>query len=572
MLQVQILLAFCLAFAAVVASQVRNGAPALETSTSSLLIDAETSRASREASIEIAHHLQTGEKVTTKSLESDGSRSRHDGKEMMHLWARQNSTPSSQPSLSLSTATLTRTSFIEVPSETQVVVSTLVETVTVVDPIFVTKTSTVAIAQALSALAKRGFASPAASHNGDPTSLTDPGLSREKAPPPDSTSLSSLRDSTSPPTPTTLVTASRGVRRQVLDAPVTVIGMISIVTIETTVTLTRTGSFVSTATVVNPIIVSVTATPTSTTTLFVTAGSFTPTSIASTQEVSTITPEPTTSTTAPVRTTISTRVQTSLAPTSLLDETRTSVFTISSSILSLASPSSGITTWFTDDPDGFTWPTVAPTSTSTSSRISTSITASSTVAPGSGSSLRLALDDGQIAGIVVGGVFGIVIVALAIWLLRKRSKRRQHVNIPEDDYQMTSAAAAAAIIDSYPPALDQRDPSGPLPSNTSGESSREGNVRIVIQPTEKRRTQSSGLFPIPKIWPQPPGYNGRTYSFSAGESAESSPREPMTWSNASEYGGSSNREGLPSSGTRGNIAIRNAQRTEGAGGASGGRF
>ncbi|KAF5502132.1 hypothetical protein CGCA056_v014316 [Colletotrichum aenigma] len=570
MLQIRILLACCLTFAAAVASQVRDGAPALGTSTSSLLIDAEISRASRVASIEIAHHLQTGEKVAAKSLESGGSRSRHDGKEMMHIWARQNSTPSSQPPLSLSTVTLTRTSFIEVPSETQVVVSTLAETVTVVDPIFVTETSTVAIAQAPSNLAKRDFASPAARYHDDSISSANAGLPRDKAPRPDSTSLSSLRDSTAPPTPTTLVTARRGVRRQVLDAPVTVIGMISIVTIETTVTLTRTGSFVSTATVVNPIIVSVTATPTSTTTLFVTAGSFTPTSIASTQEVSTITPEPTTSTTASVRTTISMPVQTSLA--SISHETRTSVFTISSSILSLASPTSAITTWFTDDADGFTWPTVAPTSTSTSSRISTSITASSTVAPGSGSSLRLALDDGQIAGIVVGGVFGIVIVALAIWLLRKRSKRRQHVNIPEDDYQMTSAAAAAAIIDSSPPAMNQRDPSGPLPSNTSGESSREGNVRIVIQPTEKRRTQSSGLFPIPKIWPQPPGYNGRTYSFSAGESAESSPRDPMTWSNASEYGGSSNREGLPGSGTRVNIAMRNAQRNEGTGSASGSRF
>ncbi|KAJ0278305.1 hypothetical protein COL940_007308 [Colletotrichum noveboracense] len=186
---------------------------------------------------------------------------------MMHIWARQNSTPSSQPPLSLSTVTLTRTSFIEVPSETQVVVSTLAETVTVVDPIFVTETSTVAIAQAPSNLAKREFASPAARYHDDSISSANAGLPRDKAPRPDSTSLSSLRDSTPPLAPTTLVTARRGVRRQVLDAPVTVIGMVSIVTIETTVTLTRTGSFVSTATVVNPVIVSVTATPTSTTTL-----------------------------------------------------------------------------------------------------------------------------------------------------------------------------------------------------------------------------------------------------------------------------------------------------------------
>ncbi|KAF5483710.1 hypothetical protein CGCF413_v014973 [Colletotrichum fructicola] len=549
MLQIRILLAFCLAFAAAVASQVRDGAPALGTSISSLLIDAETPRASRQASIEIAHHLQTGEKVAAKSLE-----------------------PSSQPSLSLSTVTLTRTSFIEVPSETQVVVSTLVETMTVVDPIFITKTSTVAIAQAPSDLAKRKFASPAASYHGDSTSSANTGLPRDKPPRPDSTSLSSLRDSTRLPVPTTLVTARHGVRRQVLDAPVTVIGMVSIVTIETTVTLTRTGSFVSTATVVNPVIVSVTATPTSTTTLFVTAGAPAPTSIASTQEVSTITPEPTIPTTASTRMTISTPTQTSLVTTLLSSDKSTSVLPISSSISSSSSATSGITTWFTDDPDGFSWPTVAPTPTPTSTQTSASITASLTVVPGSESSLRPALDDGQIAGIAVGSVFGIVLVALAIWLLRKRSKRRQHVNIPEDDYQMTSAAAAAAIIDSSPPTMNQRDPSGPLPSNTSGESSREGNVRIVIQPNEKRRTQSSGLFPIPKIWPQPPGYNGRTYSFSAGESAESSPREPMTWSNASEYGGSSNREGLPGSGTRGNIAMRNAQRTEGAGGASGSRF
>ncbi|EQB47959.1 hypothetical protein CGLO_12855 [Colletotrichum gloeosporioides Cg-14] len=576
MLKTRILLAFCLAFAAVVTSQVRDGAPALGTSTSSLLIDAKTSRASRQASIEIAHHLQTGEKVAAKSLESDGSRSRHDGKEMMHLWARQNATPSSQPPLSLSTATFTRTSFIEVPSETQVVVSTLVETVTVVDPIFVTETSTVAIAQAPSDLAKRGFASPAASHHDDSISSANTGLPRDKAPRPVSTSLSSLQDSTPPPAPTTLVTARRGVRRQVLDAPGTVIGMVSIVTIETTITLTRTGSFVSTATVVNPIIVSVTANPTSTTTLFVTTGAPTPTAITSTQDVSTITPEPTIPTTASTRMTISSPIQTSLVPTLLSSDKSTSVLTTSSSISSSASATSGITTWFTDDPDGFTWPTVAPaptptpTPTSTSTQISASITTSSTVVPGSGSSLRPALDDGQIAGIAVGSVFGIILVALAIWFLRKRSKRRQHVNISEDDHQMTSAAAAAAIIDTSPPIMNQRDPSGPLPSNTSGESSREGNVRIVIQPAEKRRTQSSGLFPIPKMWPQPPGYSGKTYSFSAGESAESSPREPMTWSNASEYGGSSNREGLPGSGTRGQIAVRNGQGTED--GASDSRF
>ncbi|KAK2739326.1 hypothetical protein CKAH01_07276 [Colletotrichum kahawae] len=571
MLKIRILLAFCLAFAAIIAAQLRDGAPALEKSTSSLLIaDIHASQVLRQARTEIAQNLHTGERLAAKSLESDGSRSRHDGKEMMHLWARQNSTPSSQPPLSLSTTTLTRTSFIEVPSETQVVVSTLVETVTVVDPIFVTETRTVAISQAPSDLAKRGFASSAASYDGDPISSTNPGLPRGKVPRPDSTSLSSLRDSIPPPAPTTLVTARRGARRQLLDAPLTIIGLVSIVTIETTVTLTRTGSFVSTATVVNPIIVSVTATPTSTTTLFVTAGAPTPTSIASTQEVSTIVPEPTIPTTASVRMTISTPVQTSLTRTSLSSDKSTSIPATSSSDSGSTGPTSGITTWFTNDPDGFTWPTVAPTSTLT--QTSASITASTTVIAGTGSSFRPALDDGQIAGIVVGGVFGIVLVALAIWLLRKRSKRRQHVNIPEDNYQMTSAAAAAAIIDSLPPAMAQRDPSRPLPSNTSGESSREGNVRIVIQPTEKRRTQSSGLFPIPKMWPQPPGYNGKTYSFSAGESAESSPREPMTWSNASEYGGSSNREGLPGSNTRGNIAMRNGERVEGAGGASGSKF
>ncbi|KAK4452674.1 hypothetical protein QBC34DRAFT_398050 [Podospora aff. communis PSN243] len=60
----------------------------------------------------------------------------------------------------------------------------------------------------------------------------------------------------------------------------------------------------------------------------------------------------------------------------------------------------------------------------------------------------------------------------------------------------------------------------------------EGEVRIVIRPAPKRRTQSS------QLWPMPPGHRGRTYSLFVEETTtgQTTPQDPGEWSIASERG------------------------------------
>ncbi|KAG7045625.1 GMC oxidoreductase [Colletotrichum scovillei] len=70
----------------------------------------------------------------------------------------------------------------------------------------------------------------------------------------------------------------------------------------------------------------------------------------------------------------------------------------------------------------------------------------------------------------------------------------------------------------------------PQTEGSSGKSSEEEQVRVVIQPVHKKRSMSSVLSALPKVWPRPPGYTGKAYSFSAGGSGETTPREAVGWS------------------------------------------
>ncbi|KAF9873311.1 hypothetical protein CkaCkLH20_09124 [Colletotrichum karsti] len=492
MLKLRILLAFCLAFIAVIATFSHDDTHPLANSTNPLTssIKAQHLATSRQipSDSEKRAKFRVGGEIDSLGTEKSRAR-RHHGKEMMHIWARQNSTPSTDPSVSLATVTITRTAFVEVASETQVFVSTLLQTLTFVDPILVTETSTITVSPPPSGVAKRHVAAPVISPCHD-ISASDSVSSSATATP----------DAVSPV----------AVRRQVPNGPVTVIGLVSVVTIETTVTLTRTGSFVSTATVVNPVFVSVTATPTVTTTRDVYKHS------------------------------TASNLDSSFVDNSYCSPAYDFFISV---------PNSGHKHSCLDDQQCY---------------------------------IELGRSQGWGHDLVFLGLRRIYLYEGGpninndpdhhqLYILFNEDSAF-HVHIPEDDYQMTSAVAAAAMIDSMPsnPAMPH-DRSAALASETSGNSSLGDEVRVIIQPSVNRRTQSSSLFPVTKTWPRPPGYTGDTYSFSADESGQSTPQEPKTWSNASEYGGSSNREGLPGSGNLGSAAAPAGEREAGMAG-EGSRF
>ena len=194
------------------------------------------------------------------------------------------------------------------------------------------------------------------------------------------------------------------------------------------------------------------------------------------------------------------------------------------------------------------------------------------VSPFPGSSLS----SDQIAGIVLGGVFFLFLVIAAIFLLRRWSKRKQRKQLAKDHQEMASAAsgivggaAATGAVAAVTTAGGRSGRTGSTqdrptlgPSDSSSGPGGEGEVRIVIRPAPKRRTQSSGLLPLggPSRfpsgasfesttlgqagagrgqWPRPPGYSGQTYSFFIEESGATTPQDPNQWSVASEYGSAS---------------------------------
>ncbi|KAL1878019.1 hypothetical protein VTK73DRAFT_8243 [Phialemonium thermophilum] len=167
-----------------------------------------------------------------------------------------------------------------------------------------------------------------------------------------------------------------------------------------------------------------------------------------------------------------------------------------------------------------------------------------------------ALNSDQIAGVALGAIlFLFFLIALAFllrWAVRRRRSRQAELR------QRLSPPGSALIT-----ALRSGGSPGGLlltggsngETATSGAASAsgltgQGEVRIVIRPAPKRRTQSSGL------WPMPPGHRGQTYSFFVEETTtgETTPQDPGAWSIASERGsirnGQSQGEGA-SGGTAG---------------------
>lgn len=172
----------------------------------------------------------------------------------------------------------------------------------------------------------------------------------------------------------------------------------------------------------------------------------------------------------------------------------------------------------------------------------------------------------------MGIILGLFLLLLIAFLIRLCIVRRRRVRMAKEHQAMSSTAAdvvgAGAVgvgaggglgrSGSTQQGQRSETSSGPMP---------EGEVRIVIRPAPKRRTQSSGLLPSVNVgqavttggggsgdyssrtdssaaWPRPPGYQGRTYSFFVEESGTTTPQQdPNQWSVASEFGSTSARSG-----------------------------
>lgn len=183
------------------------------------------------------------------------------------------------------------------------------------------------------------------------------------------------------------------------------------------------------------------------------------------------------------------------------------------------------------------------------------------------------LTSDQLAGIIVGAIFVFFAVFFIVGVTTRRvirrrrriqAEMRQRLTPPGDDGEQDPPRGRPPIA-----ALAPRGPrggagGGPLTGSSggallsgglgtngsdsagSGHSGHsgltgEGEVRIVIRPAPKRRTQSS------QLWPMPPGHRGQTYSLfieegqttataTATATGETTPQDPGAWSIASERG------------------------------------
>ncbi|TDZ36209.1 hypothetical protein C8035_v008077 [Colletotrichum spinosum] len=440
-----------------------------------------------------------------------------------------------------------QTSTIEVARDTTLVISNLLRTLTVNNPIVVTQTS-IASPSGLVELEKRRPAPVGAG---------------EAVPRP--TSLATAQASVRLQGPKFVPSRFSAVRRQISTESVRAAVMVSTVTIEVTTTVTRTGNFVATTTIFNEVFTSVTAKPTVTTILLVTISPIR----TSPQSISVVVPSIRTSAagTTASSTLASTPVQTSSLATQL-PPTSSTILGTTTDVTKWPVPSNALTTWFSASnypTNWFTRPTMKPVDPQTSTAFDTLSTtptpsqqnASSTAEPSSESMLG----PGTIAGIAIGAAASILLVMLSVWLLRRRIKRRQQVSIDEDDYQMTPATAAAAMLYSpMPAAMSRNFQTRAHHADMRDSSSDDREIRVVIRPTQKRRTQSSGIIPVARVWPRPPGYNGQAFSFSAEESEGTTPRDPKTWSVTSEYGGSKELPVLHDGSSQGARSANNGQR------------
>ncbi|KAF6816360.1 hypothetical protein CSOJ01_02983 [Colletotrichum sojae] len=499
----------------------------------------------------------TGQAAT--GLATDQLPKMQEGKAVIEPSKKQNLTSSVETSISLTTTVFTHVVTVEVPSRTEVFVSTLRRTLTFISPVLVTRTSVVTVLPSPEVGVKRDVASSTASTGSEAT------LSAQYNHPQGSIPSAGMIA----PAPT----HPAAVRRQVSNESSLLPGRVSTVTIETTITLTRTGSFVSTATVLNPTYVSVTARPILTTIELVTVTAPIETTLQTSRVVATTDTDKSVDTTSPPTTafgpTASSETSSEDTSTPSASTTR-AVLTGTGAVSTLPDSTVDVTTWSgtptTTEPtwiDTTIWFVDPPSS--TPSQISTDPSSPSSASP---SPTQFPSDPGlsadAIAGIAVGTFSAVTLVIFAIWFFRKRAKLREHESLSDDAYQMTPAAAAAAIIDSLPsnPSITNQPNAFPA-RDLSGDSSVDDGVRYVIRPPPDRRTQSGNLYPAPlRTWPKPPGYHGQAYSFSAGESGNTTPRDPREWSAASDYGSSSNQEDQRGAGGRGPVSGRGLEGTE----------
>ncbi|KAK1546207.1 GMC oxidoreductase [Colletotrichum paranaense] len=463
--------------------------------------------------------------------------------------------PPAEATIQVTTVTVVRTVTVELASRTEVIWAPLQQTLTFINPTLVFETNIVTASQPRN-IAVRDAADAIAS---DQTAISE--ISSTDTHYLEGTGFSSH---------------SAPVRRQ---TPAS-INRVSVVTIEITTTIVASGTIVRTVTIFEPIFVSVTKTPTLTSTIFTTttlpikdggsnSPAIAPSPPASHKVISSDGAQQTPSFVGLKSSSVTATTPKALEPTELSvvsntigaaessrirseSDTPRSTFT-SSSVLPSPSP-------VTNDGNSAR---VGPAASSSPSMRSTSTTAvppfTETLLPPTERTARPSLSPGVIAGVAVGATFALTaLILLFLCIRRQRSKRRRHLQLNEDDRYMTSAIAATAMMNrptSNAPAYD-RPCHMPRTEGSSGKSSEEEQVRIVIQPVPKKRSMSSVLSAIPKVWPRPPGYTGKAYSFSAGGSGETTPREPVGWSVESEYGSSGNLDASRSGGYQEAIASK----------------
>ncbi|KAK0708549.1 hypothetical protein B0H67DRAFT_672743 [Lasiosphaeris hirsuta] len=176
------------------------------------------------------------------------------------------------------------------------------------------------------------------------------------------------------------------------------------------------------------------------------------------------------------------------------------------------------------------------------------------------------LTSDQLAGIIVGAIFGFFALAYFLAVLIRRALRRrrslqaaqrQRLTPPSPDPEGRRPPPSTILPLRRGRTLRDGPPTGSSggallsgglgtdgsDSAVSGHSglTGEGEVRIVIRPAPTRRAQS------PRLWPMPPGHRGQTYSLfveegqttataTATATGETTPQDPGAWSIASERG------------------------------------
>ncbi|KXH57502.1 hypothetical protein CSAL01_07454 [Colletotrichum salicis] len=478
------------------------------------------------------------------------------------MWARQNLTPPAEASLQVTTVTVVRTVTVELASRTEVIWSPLQQTLTFINPTLVFETSIVTASQPQD-IAARDAANAIASDQAAIPEISSADLYYHEG--------AQLSPHPAP------------VRRQTLAS----VNRVSTVTVEITTTIVASGTIVRTVTIFNPVFVSITQTPTLTTTIFTTATlplenavssvpAVVPSPLASQKAISSddaqqtasfTTPDPPSSTEPTLA--ASEPQQPSVASSTLGVPESTRVRSLSDTSRSISASSLILPSSSTPATKEGTSVRAGPVTSSGPPLRSTSATAAppltETLLPPTERISRPCLGPEAIAGIAVGATFALTaLILLFLCIRRQRSKRRRHLQLNEGDRHMTTATAGNAIMyraTSHPLTYDGPCQS-PQTEGCSSKNSEEEQVRIVIKPITKNRSMSSVLSALPKVWPRPPGYTGKAFSFSAGGSGETTPREPTGWSVESEYGSSGNQDASRSGGPgeaaawRGPVAAR----------------